>query len=69
MTSEDGIPPDDVPEADLAEQRLPIDDPAGEDDLDLSHLAAATVTEADSADLIDQSRSVALPAEDDAWRR
>jgi hypothetical protein len=34
--------------------------------LDLSHLAADNATEADPADLLDQSRTVTLPTEDDA---
>ncbi|MET0897779.1 MAG: hypothetical protein ABWY45_07710 [Mycobacterium sp.] len=62
MTSKDS-PRDDVPEADLAEQCTPVDDPTDVGEMDLSQLAV------DVSDLIDASRTVELPVDDDAWRR
>jgi DNA-binding transcriptional MerR regulator len=65
VTSADGIPPaDDIPEADLAEQRIPIDDSADEEGLDPTHLSSASAMDANPADLIDQAISVPLPADD-----
>ncbi|MGB3522860.1 MAG: hypothetical protein WBA50_15405 [Mycobacterium sp.] len=50
----------DVPEADLAEQRIPAD--ASDDDgLDPALLENAEDTDANPADLIDQAISVPLP--------
>lgn len=68
MTTSDNTPRDDVPEADLAEQQTPIYEPADEDGPDLTGLTAAG-TDADAADVIDQSRTVGLPTEDDEWQR
>jgi hypothetical protein len=65
MTSADGVPlAGDIPEADLAEQLIPIDVSADEEGLDPTHLTNAS-TVADPADLIDQAISVPLPADDD----
>ncbi|OBI46379.1 hypothetical protein A5707_21350 [Mycobacterium kyorinense] len=53
-----------VPEADHAEQQLPVD---GADDaagLDPDYLKDALGTEADPADLFDQAVSVPLPMDD-----
>lgn len=69
MTSSGDNPWDDVPEADLAEQHTPINDPGDEEGLDVTRLAAASVTDADPADMIDQSFTVALPAEDEQRQR
>lgn len=53
----------DVPEADLAEQRIPAD--ASDDDgLDPALLENADDTDANPADLIDQAISVPLPDDD-----
>jgi hypothetical protein len=65
MSSADGIAPgDDVPEADLAEQQIPIDDSADEEGLDPTQLANTSEKDANPADLIDQAISVPLPADD-----
>ncbi|UVO13061.1 hypothetical protein NM962_02615 [Mycobacterium sp. SVM_VP21] len=64
MTNPERLPAtEDVPEADLAEQRIPTD--ASDDDaLDLAALENATDTDANPADLIDQAISVPLPDDD-----
>jgi hypothetical protein len=55
--------PYDVPDADLAEQQIPVD--AGDDEeTDPSQLVDAGAMEADPADLIDQAISVPLPVDD-----
>ena len=65
MTSTDGIPlADDIPEADLAEQLIPIDVSADEEGLDPTQLTNASTMDANPADLIDQAISVPLPADD-----
>jgi hypothetical protein len=65
MTSADPIPQaDDIPEADLAEQQIPIDVNADEEGLDPTHLTNASTVDADQADLIDQAIGVPLPADD-----
>ena len=65
MTSADGIPAaDDIPEADLAEQQIPIDDSTDEEGLDPTHLSNTNAMDANPADLIDQAISVPLPDDD-----
>lgn len=65
MTKTDEFAPThDVPEADLAEQRIPVygsDDAAG---LNPDSLMNALDTEADLADLFDQAVCVPLPEDD-----
>lgn len=53
----------DVPEADLAEQRIPAD-ASDNDGLDTAVLENADNTDANPADLIDQAISVPLPDDD-----
>jgi hypothetical protein len=61
MTGAERVPlADDIPEADLAEQQIPVDVSADEEGLD----PTASATDADPADLIDQAISVAMPADD-----
>lgn len=65
MTSAERVPPaDDIPEADLAEQQIPVDVSADEEELDPTPLTTAGAMDADPADLIDQAISVPLPADD-----
>ncbi len=54
----------DVPEADLAEQRIPADASDDDDGLDPALLENADDTDANPADLIDQAISVPLPDDD-----
>lgn len=59
MTNAEGLPPtEDVPEADLAEQRMATDADNG---LDPAHLENAVDVDANPADLIDQAISVPFP--------
>ncbi|WP_024441511.1 hypothetical protein [Mycobacterium sp. UM_WGJ] len=64
MTNPERLPAtEEVPEADLAEQRIAVD--ASDDDrLDPTVLANAGDTDANPADVIDQAISVPLPEED-----
>jgi len=67
MTSAEGIAAtDDIPEADLAEQQIPIDVSADEEP-DPTQLTNASAMDANPADLIDQAISVPLPADDYAF--
>ena len=64
--------PDDVPEADLAEQQTPVvdDDVDADDQPDLSPLAPTSVTDGNPADLIEQSQSAGMPnVDDEDWQR
>lgn len=69
MTRPDGLAfgeaiPEAIPEADVAEQRIPVD--PGEEDNWLDEAAASTARtwDADEADLIDQSIEVPIPDDD-----
>lgn len=65
MTNADGLPPaDDVPEADLAEQRIAADATDEDEELNPADLANADETDANPADLIDQAISAPLPYDD-----
>lgn len=61
MTNPEQLPPD-VPEADLADQQVPVHH--DEDGLDPARLENADDIEANLADLIDQAISVPLPSDD-----
>jgi hypothetical protein len=67
VTSTDDTPWRDVPEADQVEQLTPVDDSGDDDGLDPNRLASAT--EADPADVMEQSRTDAGPDEDEEWPR
>ncbi|CAN5256732.1 hypothetical protein BH09ACT8_BH09ACT8_48070 [soil metagenome] len=69
MTRIDDNRPDDVSEADLAEQQTPVGEPADHIDPDLSPLAPTTTTDGNPADLIEQSLSVDPPDDDEEWQR
>ncbi|KUH88709.1 MULTISPECIES: hypothetical protein [unclassified Mycobacterium] len=65
MTRPDGLAfGEAIPEADVAEQRIPVD--PGEQDTWLDAAAASTAHtwDADEADLIDQSIEVPIPDDD-----
>lgn len=65
MTNAEGLPPtDDVPEADLAEQRTSADTTDEEAGLNPAHLPNADEVDANPADLIDQAISVPLSDDD-----
>jgi len=64
MTNSERLPAtEDVPEADLAEQQIPVDESAA-DGLDPAVLESADEIEANPADLFDQAISVPLPDDD-----
>lgn len=62
--------PDDVPEADLAEQQTPVvdDDVDADEQPDLSPLAPTGAIDGNPADLIEQSQSAGIPKDED-WER
>jgi hypothetical protein len=65
MTNAEGLPPtEDVPEADLAEQRIVADATAADEGLNPAQLENADDIDANPADLIDQAISVPLPDDD-----
>lgn len=65
MTNAEGLPPtEDVPEADLAEQRIVADATAADGGLNPAQLENADDIDANPADLIDQAISVPLPDDD-----
>jgi hypothetical protein len=65
MTNAEDVPlTEDKPEADVAEQQIPIDCTADEAGLDPTHIASRSDAEADLADLVDQAITVPL-ADDD----
>ena len=55
---------DDVPAADAAEQRQPVDDSAEDADLDPEHVANLLQRDANPSDVIDQAVIVPLPDDD-----
>lgn len=55
---------DDVPDADAAEQRQPVDDGAEDAGLDPEHVANVLQREANPPDVIDQAFIVPLPDDD-----
>jgi hypothetical protein len=62
--------PDDVSEADLAEQQTPVVDVDADEQPDLSPLAPTSVTDGNPADLIEQSQSAGIPnGDDEDWER
>lgn len=64
MTNAHGLPPtEDIPEADLVEQRIPVEVPDDEE-LDVARLQNTRDADADPADLIDQAISVPMPGDD-----
>ncbi len=64
MTNPERLPAtEDVPEADLAEQRIPADE-SDDEGLDPTVLQNADDTEANPAELIDQAISAPLPDDD-----
>jgi hypothetical protein len=65
MTNAQDVPlTEDKPEADVAEQQIPVDLSLDEAGLDLPHITNRSDTEANPADLIDQAISVPLPDDD-----
>ena len=64
ITAEDARWPDEVPEADLAEQQTPVETGDDEPGLDPTRLADADTAAADAADLLDQAVSIPLPDDD-----
>jgi hypothetical protein len=66
MTNAEDVPlTDDKPEADVAEQQIPVDPTVDEAGLDPTHIANRSDAEgANLADLIDQAISVPLSEED-----
>jgi len=59
--------PNDIPEADLAEQQTPVDVAGDEGGLDPSQVADASAKDVNLADLVEQAISVPLPADDYQW--
>lgn len=67
MIQRDDTPPaDDVPAADAAEQRQPVDDGAEDAGLDPEHVAHLRQLDANPSDVIDQAIIVPLPDDRDA---
>jgi hypothetical protein len=66
VTSAGGLHwPNDIPEADLAEQQTPVDVDGDQGGLDPTQLADASAKDVNVADLIEQAISVPLPADGD----
>ena len=65
MTNAEDVPiTEDKPEADVAEQQIPVDPTVDEAGLDPTHVANRSDAEANLADLIDQAISVPLSDDD-----
>jgi hypothetical protein len=65
MTNAEDVPlAEDKPEADVAEQQIPVDLTVDEAGLDPTHIANRSDAEANLADLIDQAISVPLSDDD-----
>jgi hypothetical protein len=65
MTNAEDVPlTEDQPEADMAEQQIPLDLTVDEAGLDPTHIANRSDAEANLADLIDQAISVPLSDDD-----
>ena len=65
MTNAEDVPlTEDTPEADVAEQQIPVDLTVDEAGLDPTHIANRSDAEADLADLVDQAISVPLSDDD-----
>jgi hypothetical protein len=65
MTNAEDVPiTEDKPEADVAEQQIPVDPTVDEAGLDLTHIANRSDARANLADLIDQAISVPLSDDD-----
>ena len=65
MTNAEDVPiTEDKPEADVAEQQIPVDLTVDEAGLDPTHVANRSNAEANLADLIDQAISVPLSDDD-----
>jgi hypothetical protein len=65
MTNADDVPiTQDKPEADVAEQQIPVDPTLDEAGLDPTHIANRSDAQANLADLIDQAISVPLSDDD-----
>jgi len=65
MTNAEDVPlTEDKPEADVAEQQIPVDLTVDEAELDPTHIANRSDVEANLADLIDQAISVPLSDDD-----
>ena len=65
MTNAEDVPlTEDKPEADVAEQQIPVDLTADEAGLDPTHIANRSDAEANLADLIDQAITVPLSDDD-----
>ncbi|KQH80151.1 hypothetical protein AO501_23050 [Mycobacterium gordonae] len=62
--AEDVSPTEDKPEADVAEQQIPVDPTVDEAGLDPTDIANRSDAEANLADLIDQAISVPLSDDD-----
>lgn len=60
----DNLVADDVPGADAAEQRQPVDDSAEDAGLDPDHVANVLQRDANPSDVIDQAVIVPLPDDD-----
>lgn len=61
---DDNLLADDVPSADAAEQRQPLDDSAEDAGLDPEHVANLRQRDANPSDVIDQAIIVPLPDDD-----
>ena len=65
MTNAEDVPlTEDTPEADVAEQQIPVDLTVDEAELDPTHIANRSAAAANLADLIDQAISVPLSDDD-----
>ncbi|KUH93327.1 hypothetical protein [Mycobacterium sp. IS-3022] len=65
MTRPDGLAfGEAIPEADVAEQSIPVDPAEQDTSLDASAVSTARTWDADEADLIDQSIEVPIPDDD-----
>ncbi|MDT7761775.1 MAG: hypothetical protein QOC63_1195 [Mycobacterium sp.] len=65
MTNAEDVPlAEDKPEADVAEQQIPVDLAVDEAGLDPTHIANRSDAEANLVDLIDQAISVPLSDDD-----
>ena len=66
IQGDDNLLADDVPAADVAEQRQPVDDSAEDAGLDPEHVANLRQLDANPSDVIDQAIIVPLPDDRDA---
>lgn len=60
---------DDLPEADVAEQLIPVDAADGDAELDFARVRVSSEWDADEADLIEQAIAVPLSDDDEDFGR